>query len=243
MNLIQIRQQFRKLSGRFDLVNSDGSDNGADFFINAGQKYLDRRETNQKSWATKFSKLESGKFAVTIPDCRAIKSVWASNITDGGRTQIFKRDWDVMRNSFESVFPAIDSGAALYYTPLHIRSAPSIDKINAGDMDALCGAAEILVTNDMSYNAIAVLPPTSEDIYVEVVGYYYSNPLVSDEDISYWSQVNPNVLIMGALREVEVFNRNTTGVNDWEAAIASEVVGIAMDLIEEEIAEVSQMEG
>ena len=110
-------------------------------------------------------------------------------------------------------------------------------------MDALCGAAEILVTNDMSYNAIAVLPPTSEDIYVEVVGYYYSNPLVSDEDISYWSQVNPNVLIMGALREVEIFNRNTTGVNDWEAAITSEVVGIAMDLIEEEIAEVSQMEG
>ena len=40
MNLLQIRTKFVQLSGRYDLVvdaaGGDYSDNGADFFINAG---------------------------------------------------------------------------------------------------------------------------------------------------------------------------------------------------------------
>ena len=54
MNLLQIRTKFRDISGRFDLVNSDYSDNGADFYINEGRKFLDRLGEVQKSWASCF---------------------------------------------------------------------------------------------------------------------------------------------------------------------------------------------
>lgn len=42
MNLLEIRQQFVKLTGRYDLINTDNSDNGADWFINQGQDYIER---------------------------------------------------------------------------------------------------------------------------------------------------------------------------------------------------------
>ena len=243
MNLSEIRTQFRTLSGRFDLVNSDGTDNGADFFINAGQRYLDRTEYHQKSSAINHIKLASGMWAVGIPLCRAIKEVWWLDPTDGSRTRLTKQDWNDLRAAYGKVYPAVDSGNPLYYTPLITRSAPSIDKINAGDMDALAGSVETLNTNNQAYNGIAVVPPPDQDIYLEIVGYFYSNPLESDTDESYWSQVHPNVLIMGALREVEVFNRNSQGINDWETAIQLEVGGIAKDFVEEMISDVDQMEG
>ena len=43
MNLLEIRTKFRSISGRYDLVNSDYSDNGANFFIEEGRKWLDSK--------------------------------------------------------------------------------------------------------------------------------------------------------------------------------------------------------
>jgi hypothetical protein len=42
-NLFQLRLTFRGFSGRFDLVNTDGSDNGANFYINEAIKWLDSK--------------------------------------------------------------------------------------------------------------------------------------------------------------------------------------------------------
>jgi len=44
------------------------------------------------------------------------------------------------------------------------------------------------------------------------------------------------------MRHIEVINRNTQGVNDWDRAISAEVSGIGKDLVEELIAEVTQIE-
>jgi len=54
--------------------------------------------------------------------------------------------------------------------------------------------------------------------------------------------VHPDVLIMAAMRHVEIVNRNTQGVRDWDGSIAAAVIGIGKDLVEEEIAEVTQIE-
>ena len=66
MNLLQMRTKSRELSGRFDLVNSDFSDNGMDFFINEGRKFLDRLDETQKSWASCFRILTVGQFSVSF---------------------------------------------------------------------------------------------------------------------------------------------------------------------------------
>jgi len=45
------------------------------------------------------------------------------------------------------------------------------------------------------------------------------------------------------MRQLEIVNRNTQGVKDWEASISTDLVGLGMDLVEELIAEVTQIEG
>jgi len=81
MNLLQVRTKFRGISGRHDLVNADFSDNGADFYINEGRKFIDRLDETQKSWASCFRFLEVGQFSVSFPHCRAIKEVWVASVT------------------------------------------------------------------------------------------------------------------------------------------------------------------
>jgi len=43
------------------------------------------------------------------------------------------------------------------------------------------------------------------------------------------------------MRQIEIINRNTQGVNDWTSSIAVEMKQLGMDLVEELIAEVSQI--
>jgi len=47
MTLVEIRAEFLKLSGRHDLVNDDGTNNGADFYINAGLRMLNNMVTDE----------------------------------------------------------------------------------------------------------------------------------------------------------------------------------------------------
>jgi hypothetical protein len=45
------------------------------------------------------------------------------------------------------------------------------------------------------------------------------------------------------MRSVEVTQRNTQGVNDWDLAISKEITQLGFDFVEETIAEVDQMDG
>jgi len=45
------------------------------------------------------------------------------------------------------------------------------------------------------------------------------------------------------MREIEVVNRNTQGVQDWERSIGTDSKALGSDLVEELISEVSEMEG
>jgi hypothetical protein len=74
-------------------------------------------------------------------------------------------------------------------------------------------------------------------------GLFYSAELVNDTDENYWSVAHPMLLYMAAMRQVEVVNRNTQGVRDWENSIMADVKTLGFDLVEEHIAEASEMEG
>jgi hypothetical protein len=76
MDLLHVRQKFRDLSGRYDLVNADGSDNGANFFINEACRQLDRSIETQKSYGTYMEILAIGTWNVQFNRCRAVQEVW-----------------------------------------------------------------------------------------------------------------------------------------------------------------------
>jgi len=241
MNLLQLRQQFRIISGRFDLVNEDGSDNGANFYINAGQRHLDRLDTNQKSFGIAYRFCEPKFWSVSFPFCRAIKEVWAA--TTSARWQLEKKNLqDLLTGYFTTIPSGIDSGSPLYYAPTVTRAVPETSETMSDAFEAFSGYVDVISANHYAYNSILIAPPTNEKILVEIKGLFYTDELSEDDDKSYWSEVHPDVLIMATMRHLEIVNRNTQGVNDWTSSIAAEISNIGKDLVEEEIAEVTQIE-
>ena len=240
MNLLQLRTKFRGLSGKFDLVNADFSDNGADFFINEGSKFLDRLNENQKSWASAFRIIEVGKYSASIQYCRAIKEVWAATIT--ARWQLEKKSLQDLINDYLLGTPAErTTGEPAYYSPTLTRYIP--EGTMSEDFESFLQWVEVPSGNAEEYNTILLSAPTDQKLIVEVKGLFYSSKLIADEDKNYWSVNHPLLLYMAAMRYVEVINRNTQGVNDWTNSITSETRQLGMDLIEELISEVDQMEG
>jgi hypothetical protein len=237
MTLLELREQFVKLSGRYDLVNDaiSWADAGADFFIRSGQDYLDRYYFNPKAVNTVFKSLAAGEWYMTFDRCRAIKEVWINNTS--GRSQLTKKDMSWLYGKFPGLISETDTGTPLYYCPAKLRSTAHADRTSLGiffnyvedSSDALSG--------------ILILVPPDETIVVELQGLFYSGLLAVDGDESYWSENWPAILIKAALYQVEVFNRNTEGMRDWKAAIEDELVGIDKDNIEESNVGANQIRG
>lgn len=239
MNLMEFRKLFRQLSGRHDLVEDDGSDAGRGLgtFINEGRKFLDRLDETQKSWGVVFADLALGEVYVTIRQCRAIKEVWAASATEG-RWQLEKSDLQDLMDEYLMSLPAeMDSGTPLYYSPAITRVVPSSDA--PASFEQFMGYVAV---PGHDYNAVLVNCPTSEAITLIVNGLFYSDALTDDTDENYWSAEHPLLLYMSTMRQIEVINRSTQGVNDWTNAILVEMKQLGMDLVEELIAEVTQID-
>ena len=238
MDLQNFRKMFLSLSGRYDLIDEDYSDNGLQVFIDEGGKFLDRLDETQKSWATRFADLALAGSFVTFPYCRAIKEVWAASATEG-RWQLEKKDLQDLMEGYLRTLPAVMStGVPLYYSPCVTRSVPMEDTV--ASFESLMGYVEVA---DSNYNAILVNVPTSEAITIIVKGLFYTPLMSLETDANYWSEVHPLLLYMSTMRQIEVINRNTQGVEDWTKSIVVEMKQLGMDLVEEIIAEVDQMEG
>ena len=238
MNYLEIRQKFREISGRFDLVDDAGADLGAGFFINEGRKYLDRLDETQKSWGSAFRLLEVGFYSVNFPYCRAIKEVWAASTM--ARWQLKKMPLQEMMEDY--LAGAIrDTGTPTYYSPCITRYVP--ENATPLDLDAFAAWMDVSGGGAHNYNAILLNVPTSARLTIQIQGLFYSMELVNDADENYWSVAHPMLLIMAAMRQIEVINRNTQGVNDWEASISKDMRTLGYDLVEELIAEVDVMEG
>lgn len=239
MNLLQIRQLFKKLSGRFDLVNTDDSDNGANFFINEGRKYLDRLDETQKSWGICYRFLDVGFWAVQFPLCRAIKEVWVASTEE--RWQLEKKSLqDIMTAYLTEPVGLRSAGDPEYYSPCVTRYIP--DNAAVTDLEAFVGFVDVLSGNHYGHNCIVVNVPPDVKLMVEVRGLFYSTELVNDTDENYWSAAHPMLLYMSAMRQIEIANRNSQGVKDWETSIGTEMKQLGMDLVEELIADASEME-
>jgi len=241
MNLIQMRTKFRELSGRFDLVNDDFSDNGADFYINEGRKFLDRLDETQKSWASQYRFVGIGHFSASVKYCRAIKEVWIAS-SGLGRWQLEKKDLQDLVEGYLTGLPSSRSnGTPLYYSPCITRYNP--EDAEVADLEAFVGFIENPAGNAHEYNTILINVPVDAQMMLDIRGLYYSAELVADTDENYWSTVHPMLLYMASMRYVEVTNRNTQGTKDWEVAIATDMRQLGFDLVEELIAEVTEMEG
>lgn len=240
MNLLGIRQKVVNLSGRFDLASTSvdewDTDDGADFFINAGMRFLDRRYYHLKTVGRRFDEVAANSWYLTFANCRAITQVWIND--DEERWQLTKYDYETIRVNYPGLVSETDTGTPLYYTPVFIRS------IDNTDIDAQGAFLNyVMAADDGTYNGILFVPPTDGSYVVETIGYFYFDDLSGNTDENFWTTVAPDTLIKAALYQMEVFHRNTEGAKDWLNAIHLEASEIEKDAITQDVAELEEMKG
>lgn len=78
MNLLDIRTRFIQENGRYDLVSdrTTFANDGADFFIRAGQRFLDSVIPNRKTLGRYITDISESQGSVLLENVRYIDSVW-----------------------------------------------------------------------------------------------------------------------------------------------------------------------
>ena len=239
--LKDIRTDFVKRTGRYDLVDDPvtWADNGADSYIQAGSRFLDRRETHEFSKAKHYEDGAVDEWYKVFQECRAILDVWVSN--DEYRKKLELRDVDSFRAYYNEPAGSIDSGCPTYYCPALLRTHPQAGTIYIEKfVDTTHSEAD---KYDYEYNGIMWMPPTDEAIIVEVQGLWYSKKLTDNDDKNYWSVNHPEALIMAAAYVLEIMYRNTEGAKDWLAGIDILLGDLGKDFVEQQAAQVNQMKG
>lgn len=223
MTLLDVRKKLVELSGRYDLVvdyeGGDYTDNGANFFIQAGQRYLDRLLPFAFDQAEVSFPLAAGEYELTdITGFRAVKNVRLVG-ADGTQVYLTRMTKEDFRNEFgsETSFDALDQSTPAFYAVRNQRSStPS--------------------TDDEVSKSLLILPPPDQAVTIYVEGLFESASLTADANYSFWSLAHPDVLLQAALYKMEQFYRNTAGANDYRAALLEMVSLLDQDVVEQEIA-------
>ena len=233
MELSELHDEFEFLSGRTDL-----SDTRKSFFINSGQRYLDRLDTIKHSLGKIMRTVNIGDWYLTFQECRVIKEVYVSSATE--RWNLTKKELGWLMLKYPEPIADIDTGDPLYYATPILRSVPQ--DLTSITLSKFVGEVVQVDHEHFGYSGIIWMPPASETLVVEIQGLFYTEELTNDGDQSSWSVSYPDLLIMAALRAIEIFYRNTEGVKDWTGAIASEIVTLGMDFVDEESTGITEME-
>jgi hypothetical protein len=249
--LREVRTLFVKLSGRNDLVNTDGSDNGANFYINAGQRFLDGKANFTKTISRVTKQLAAGQSVITVADCRAVAEVWLSNST--GRAKLEKKTLGWIRDQYPLLVSSIeapllniadqDTDVPLYYTVAVSTLAPEQNKIDNEPIGTLYDMDSINIGDTFNLTSILLAPWADAAYSVTVFGHFFSPFLSNDADRSFWTMNYPDLLLFASLYKLEVSYRNSEGSNDWLRAINEGMHGVEMETALDLDSEPLELEG
>ena len=227
MNLLDVRRLFIELSGRYDLVTSvsdysvDADSVNANFYIQAGQKFLDDRyQFNHASNVDRFD-LSAEDFLLDVGPVRAIQNVRVLRSSDSTTHELLQVDLDQFRQTYgwDETILLGDGGLPVTYA-VGIMRSKGIDHPSQVKTRIVFG------------------PKCDADYTMLVESLAYSPMLAADEDVSFWSLSYPHVLVRAALYMLETFYRNTTGARDHLEVITQELQGIDFNVVEGDIANV-----
>jgi len=255
-----IRELFLRSSGRSDLVDPSTLANlGADIYINAGQKYLDRRVDMPKTLGRRPFTAQPGQTFISCPDIRSIQGVTV--VGSGSRDRLDKLDYSewaskypkLLSNTIPSdLMPPIynseptGTGAPKHYTVAPTAISPDFARPvehGSGEIsNSSADTAGIMIAGH-EWSGILVGPAPSTAMSITIWGKFFSPKLQSDGDQSYWSVVEPQLLLWASLYILEVSYRNREGQADWLGPINDRLKQIDHDSADEEWSEVNQMEG
>lgn len=240
MNLIQIREMFVKHSGRYDLVQSGSmKDAGANFFIQAGQRMLDRMDRTSAfshNQAVAVVEVSIGQQEVQLPEVYNITQV------EWGTSEAVPRV--LKKQVIGRVLRALSAPRSepLYYEQAVVQYKPSIEKLSTQLTEI---PAHYFDGAQFAFDStcLRLFPTPSRTGFLAVTGHFYSSKLEEDQDESIWSIKFPDLLVSASLWALEVFYRNTEGARDWMNHIALLINEQDARELEGEIYGINQMEG
>jgi hypothetical protein len=241
MTLVQLRQKFVEMSGRYDLVvnTSAWADNGANFYINAGQRWLERQVTLPENTAKIFEALTAGNYAITFQhSCRAIQSVFVENKTD--RYELTKITLKQLKKLYSEPANVTERGAPAYWAPAELRAVETTAK---NSLATFIDSTHAETDTKYNYSGIIVVPPVDETYVVTISGLFGQKVLTVDADTNWWTLEAPDTLLKAALYQLESFSRGTENAKVWLSALETEIFGIEKDAVEAEISDIDAMEG
>jgi hypothetical protein len=233
MSLLSVRTMFAQYSGRYDLIvdRITFANKGADFFIRAGQQYLDRTYDIFKAESRFYTELVPSSWYILVPDARVVENVYISN-SAGARAELRRISLTEYKRVFRSDPGMSDNGCSGAYCVSNLRvtpQSPTTITIDRWETNTYSAAG-----TEYNNTGILISPAISSDSTCEIYGKFYQPKLLLDSDANVWSEQYEAVLAMAACRELEMSYRNTVGVKDWETSITSELHGVELDNADQE---------
>lgn len=221
MNLKAFRKLFVEVTGRYDLVKDpeSGEDDGADFYIKAAHRFLDKRFKTSTSQNRSYIQLKKGKDVYSIPDCLSIINVNVAT-PDAGKVNLGL----ISEEEMDELTIEGGVGSPKFYAVTNPNIAP-IDQRS---------------TQRLGQIALRVFPSPDSDMVCQVKGRFSTVPQ-KDSSTSFWMSNYPETLIRACQYQIETFHRNTQGANDHLNALMMDLRELNNDLIESEVGDQSQM--
>lgn len=212
MNLLEIRNKVIELSGRYNYVTTSGDDNGANFFIQAATRALDRAQEHSKEATWYEEALAIGECTSKFSHARVVSDVWFVD-ADGTHTELEGKTYRELLILYPTLQDT-DSGAPVYWAPNYITRDPSVAQDN------------------LESHGVIIMPPTDAAVTLRVYGKFYSKPLTIDADENYWSVNQPDILIIASIRAMDYFARNSEGAADYARITQGLLIDIDKDAAE-----------
>jgi len=134
----------------------------------------------------------------------------------------------------------IGTGQPTYWAPLISTPHPSLSLANITSdesHDLLFGLERF------QKDGLLIMPPADASYTISIYAYFFSL-MTSDADVSYHSEMYPELLLMASMLALEAFYRNTQGVKDWLSSMQLWLTGVDHDLVRAEMVQAgTQMRG
>lgn len=245
MPLSTVRRLFIEATGRDDLVvdTSSYADNGANHFIQAGNRLLDDMQLLLVPQDGSYRiDVAAGDWFVPIANLRYATEVWATKVSDGSRTKLTKKSHSWIRENYNADPTQEDNGTPTYWADANGQIPLQIDLTGPPPSAGFTADYADVTFGDAVQRMIFFMPPADDDYTIAVFGGFYG-VLSDDLDTTYWSEARPELLVMAAQCSLEMFYRNTQGVNDMLNNIRLLTRGIYHNSVQELSHNITQIKG
>ena len=227
-NLLGARQALVESSGHYELVNSDWTDNGANRFLNAGQRWLDRAMPYHKQDAWLYYHLDPGEYLITFRSARIIRAVWRQS--EYSRQMLERLFMHEFLESYGLNLDASVTGTPIHWTPITVDASP------AQASSDLPSGEPVISASAYPYRGLVIGPPVDTETIIQIHAAWYSPELINDIDTSFWAYNHQELLVRAAMAQIEIdLHRNTTGRRDFEEPLLADLSKIYHDMVAEEV--------